>query len=93
MGKLLFMVGSYLLSSAFKTILLGAGIGLATQGFILVLINKYVDKSVFLFSGVGSDLMGLVGLSGLDVALSVIIGAIIARATIASLKIGISKSA
>jgi hypothetical protein len=92
MGKLLYLVGTFLLSGAIRQMLVGAGIGLVTSQFILTITNQYISKSFNSFSGVGVA-MGMMGLSGLDVALSIIIGAVVARATINSLKVSFSKAA
>lgn len=93
MGKLLYLVGTLLLSGAFRSILVGAGLGLATSQIILSLTNKYINAGITGVSGIGGSMIAFLGLSGADVALSIIIGAVVARATINSLKISLVKAA
>jgi len=93
MGKLLYMVGTLLLSGGFKTILVGAGLGLATSQFVLALTNRYISSALNGVSGIGGSMVAFLGLSGADVAISIIIGAVVARATINSLKISLVKAA
>ena len=62
--------------------LTGAGVGLVTSQIVLTVVNSIIDKAITqmgLFSAVG-----LLGLSGVDVGLSIIIFALVARATMAS---------
>lgn len=92
MGKLLYLVGTLLLSGGIKTMLVGAGLGLATSQIILSLTNKYINAGLTGVSGIGGSMVAFLGLSGADVALSIIIGAVVARATINSLKISLVKS-
>lgn len=76
--------------SFLSRVLLGAGLGLATAGFILTFVNYYIDKAVSTLSA-GGVVLGLIGLSGTDVALSIIVGALVARTTIDSLNIRLVK--
>lgn len=92
MGKLLYLVGTLLLSGSIRTMLIGAGLGLATSQIILSLTNRYITSGLSGVSGVGGAMVAFLGLSGADVALSIIIGAVIARATINSLKMSLVKS-
>lgn len=92
MGKLLYLVGTFLLSGSIKQMLLGAGIGLVTAQFILSITNQYIDAALSNMYGVGGDVVRIMGISGLDVALSIVIGAVVARATINSLKLSFTKA-
>lgn len=76
-------------SGAAKNMLTGAGLGLATSAFILTILNRYID--VFTQSMNGLQMIGLLAISGVDVAMSVIIGALVTRATIASQSISLTK--
>lgn len=91
MGKLLFTVGTFLLGSAFKKVLLGAGLGLLSSQVILTLINQYIGKAMQNMNWAGSTAVQFLGLSGADVMISVLVGALIARATIEASKIGLTK--
>jgi hypothetical protein len=76
-------------SGAAKNMLAGAGLGLATSAFILTILNQYIDT--FANSMNGLQIIGLLAISGVDVAISVIIGALVTRATIASQSISLTK--
>lgn len=91
MGKLLFIALSFFASSFLKQALLGAGLGLLSGAFVLTLVNQYINQAVSSMSSIGS-VAGLMGLAGLDVALSIVIGAVVCRATISSLSIRLSKA-
>lgn len=91
MGKILFTVGSYLLGSAFKRILIGAGLGLVSSQVIFNLINIYIGKAINNINFSAGTALQFLGLSGADIALSVLIGALIARATLEASKIGLKK--
>jgi len=92
MGKIIYLVGTLLLSGSVRSMLVGAGLGLATSQLILSLTNRYITSALSGVSGVGGSMVSFLGLAGADVALSIIIGAVIARATINSLKISLVKS-
>lgn len=92
MAKLLFLVGTFLLSGAIKRMLLGAGLGLISAQFILTITQRYINSSFSNMQSFGGVAVGLMGLSGLDVALSIVIGAVIARATINAMRVSIAKS-
>ena len=92
MGKLLFVVGQLLLGSAVKRLLLGAGLGLVSSQIILAIVRQFIDQGLNgLFSG-GGVVLSFLGMSGCDVALSVLIGAVIARATINSMGLTLKKA-
>ncbi|XID75131.1 DUF2523 family protein [Alkanindiges sp. WGS2144] len=91
MGKLLFLVGQLLLGSAVKRMLLGAGLGLMSSQIILTIVRQFINQGLSgLFSN-GGVVLSFLGLSGCDVALSVLIGAVIARATINSMGLTLKK--
>lgn len=76
-------------SRSLATILTGAGLGLATSQFILTILNRYIDYAVNQMSGI--SVIGLLGLCGFDQALSIIIAALVMRATIQSQSISLVK--
>ena len=63
-----------------KQLLLGAGIGLASAGVSLVVINYFISKITEMTGSIGYGVAGLFGLAGLDKALSIIIGAYVLKA-------------
>lgn len=91
MGKLALLVMTFFSGSFIKQALLGAGLGLVTSTVILTMVNKYISTAITNMSAVGS-IAGLMGLAGLDVAMSILIGAIVCRATISTLSTSIGKT-
>ena len=91
MGKLLFVVGQVLLGSALKRLLIGAGLGLASSQIIISIVRNFINDGISGISSGGGVVMSFLGLSGCDVALSVLIGAVIARATINSMGLTLKK--
>ncbi len=89
MGKLIFSLLGMFASSAIKQALIGAGLGLGTSAFLLTMFNRYMANAQQNLSGLG-ELLGLLGIAGVDVALSLIFGAMVFRVTVASLKLSLS---
>lgn len=69
----------------------GAGISLISGTVILTVINFLINRFMSDFMIVG-DLASLVGVSGLDQCISIIISAFIARAMISSTNLSFSKT-
>lgn len=86
MGKLLFTVLTMFASSAIRQMLIGAGIGLASSAFLITMFNRFMANAQQNLSALG-DVLGLLGLCGADIALSLIFGAMVYRVTVASLKL------
>lgn len=72
-------------------IIKGAGISLISGTVILTVINYLINKFMSDFFVVG-DLASLVGVSGLDQCISIIISAFIARAMISTSNLSLSKA-
>ena len=75
-----------------KTMLLGAGIGLASAGISLVVINYFISKIVEVSGDIGYGVVGIFGLAGLDKAMSIIIGAYVLKALLSKGKLSFKKS-
>ena len=69
----------------------GAGLGIATGAIVLTVVNFYIGK-VQQQAGLLGDMAGIAHLGGLDVALSIIIGAVVVRATLQATKIFVTKA-
>jgi hypothetical protein len=69
----------------------GAGISLISGTVILTVINFLIDRFISDFFVVG-DLASLVGVSGLDQCISIVISAMIARAMISSTSMSLQKT-
>lgn len=93
MGNLLIKIGQILFGSMGKRVLAGMGLGLFTSAISLTIINYYIAKilSSIQLGGVLSFGVGLLGLAGVDKALSIIIGAYVIKFTLQSTKLGIGK--
>ena len=78
-----------LMSQSVSKILAGAGLSLLSSGAILIVVNQYVSGAIAQFGSLGL-VAGLCSLAKLDVAMSIIIGAIVFRVTVgtAAIKIG-----
>lgn len=91
MIKLLWWALGLLLGSALKRILIGAGLALVSSQAIQALIDTYINKALSGMSFAGSSAIMFLGLSGADVAISILIGALMARVFIEASKIGLRK--
>jgi hypothetical protein len=89
--RLLYWVIGFVLGSALKRILLGAGLAIVSSQIILNIINVYINKALSGMSTGASSAMAFLGLSGADVAISILIGALIARATMEAMNLGLKK--
>lgn len=91
MLKAIFWILGLLLGSAVKRILIGAGLALISSQAIQGLIDVYITKALNGMNFAGSSAIMFLGLSGADVAISILIGALMARAFIEASKIGLRK--
>lgn len=91
LGDLLYSVGNSLLSGSLKRILTGAGLGLVTYASLSTLLEKLIsDANAQLATGDGA-ILSILGLSGIDTALSMVLSACIIRVTIYGTQIRIIK--
>lgn len=75
-----------------KRVLLGMGLGLASGAISLAVINYYINKIVASAGAIG-DMAAILHLAGMDTALSIMIGAIVIRASLGATKLSLSKVA
>ncbi len=90
MGNLLKNILDSFADGFLNRMIKGAGISLISGTVILTVINYLINKFMSDFFVVG-DLASLVGVSGLDQCISIIISAFIARAMITSSNVTIGK--
>lgn len=91
MMKLLVAFGEWLLKGSVRSALLGAGLGLGTGAAVLTALNVYIDRLVGQFGNLSNDVIGLLALSGVHIALSAIISAVVFRLTMNSAKVSLIK--
>lgn len=91
MGKLLFAFGSWLLSDFARKVLLGAGVAIVSSAVINTILSSFIQKAINASSNVDPTYLGLLSISGLDDAISIIIGALIARATILASSVSLKR--
>lgn len=83
------------LTGSLKKVLLGAGLSLSSGAISFVVINYYINKLLNYISGMSGEfsnyMISLFGLSGLDIALNVIISAYVVKFTLKSPQVFLSK--
>lgn len=72
------------------TVLTSLGIGFASGAITLVVVNYYIGKIVAQAGFLG-DMAAILHLGGLDKAVSIIIGAIVIRTSLAASKLSLAK--
>lgn len=92
MKAILFSLTSWLLSNFAKKVLLGAGVTIVSGAVINIVLTTYINKAIAASSQIDSTYLGLLSISGLDHAISIIIGALIARATLLAANLSFKKS-
>lgn len=91
MGKLIQVILSGFAGSFLKKLLVSAGLGIATGAIVLTVINYYIGK-IQQQAGFIGDMAGIAHLGGLDTAISIIVGAVVVRATLGATKITLTKA-
>lgn len=74
-----------------KDVLTGAGLTLGTAAINLTALNTIITKFKSDLNGIPSDLLGLASLAGIDVAISITLGAIVTRHALSSTKLTLKK--
>lgn len=92
MKAILFGLTSWLLSNFAKKVLLGAGVTIVSGAVINIVLTTYINKAIAASSQIDSTYLGLLSISGLDHAISIIIGALIARATLLAANLSFKKA-
>jgi len=92
MKAILFGLTSWLLSNFAKKVLIGAGVTIVSGAVINIVLTTYINKAIAASSQIDSTYLGLLSISGLDHAISIIIGALIARATLLAANLSFKKA-
>jgi hypothetical protein len=83
------LIGTWLVSLAgpiIKKILLTLGIGLVSYAALSVALNQAINAAKSAWSGMGGDTLALVQLAGVPDAISIIVGAVLARVAMQTVK-------
>ena len=91
MPAILFNIGSWLLTNFAQKVLLGAGVAIVSSAIINTILTSFIQKAISASSSVDPTYLGLLAISGIDQAISIIIGALVARATIVASSMGFKK--
>lgn len=71
---------------------MGAGVTLISGAVFNVILSIYINKAISASSSINPTYLGLLSISGLDHAISIIIGALVARATLMAANLSFTKS-
>lgn len=91
MPALLISIVTWLCGSLVSRLLIGAGLGLGVSAFMINFLNYYINGATQQLSGGSATVLAFIGLSGVDKGLSIILGALVTRVTLSSMKIGLIK--
>lgn len=91
MWRILYNVLDLFANNSVRALLTSLGIGLVSATAVSVLLSQYIDTALSQASSM--PLLGLLGLFGIDKALSILLGAVLTRASIEASKLSIGKRA
>ena len=91
MGDLLLLTLNQWLSTALGRLLVGAGLTLAVASGIVALFDTMLDSVIANFDNLPATVAALVNISGVDVALSLIVSALISRQGLMAIKVFVAK--
>lgn len=92
MGNFFYNIGQSLLSVGIKKALMGAGLGVASYTGMSTMLDSMISQSVSQMQG-GSDIaLAMLGMSGMDTALSMVLSAVLVRATIFGASLSLFKT-
>lgn len=91
MGDLLLLTLNQWLSTALGRLLVGAGLTLAVASGIVALFDSMLESVIANFDNVPATVAALVNISGVDVALSLIVSALISRQGLMAIKVFVAK--
>ena len=92
MGNFLLNIGQSLLSVGIKKALLGAGLGVASYAGLSSMLDSMINASVAQMQGGSAIALSFLGMSGMDTALSMVMSAVLVRATIFGATLSIVKA-
>lgn len=92
MGNFLFNIGQALLSVGIKKALMGAGLGLASYAGLSTMLDTMITNATLQMQGGSAIALAFLGISGTDTALSMIMSAVLVRATIFGASLSLVKA-
>lgn len=91
MADLLLLTLNQWLSTALGRLMVGAGLTLAVASGIVALFDSMLESVIANFDNVPATVAALVNISGVDVALSLIVSALISRQGLMAIKVFVAK--
>lgn len=91
MADLLLLTLNQWLSTALGRLLAGAGLTLAVASGIVALFDSMLDSVIANFDNVPATVAALVNISGVDIALSLIVSALISRQGLMAIRVFVAK--
>lgn len=91
MSDLLLLTLNQWLSTALGRLLTGAGLTLAVASGIVALFDTMLNSVIANFGAIPATVASFVNISGVDVALSLIVSALIARQGLLSVRVFVAK--
>lgn len=92
MVRILLLVAGFLLESAVKRLLVGAGLALVSMVSIQYFFNQKLAQAINQTGSMDNWILGLIAIGRLDECLSIIIAAVIARVTISSASLSLKRA-
>lgn len=91
MWRILYNVLDLFANNSFRSLMTSLGIGLVSGTAVYTLLSQYIDTALNQVSTM--PMLGLLGLFGIDSALSILLGAVLTRASIEASKLSLGKRA
>ena len=91
MADLLLLTLNQWLSTALGRLMVGAGLTLAVASGIVALFDNMLESVIANFDNVPATVAALVNISGVDLALSLILSALISRQGLMAIKVFVAK--
>ena len=91
MWRILYNVLDLFANNSARALLTSLGIGLVSATAVSVLLSEYIDSA--LSQAASMPFLGLLGLFGIDTAISLLFGAVLTRASIEASKLSFGRRA
>ena len=91
MARILLLVFGFVLESAIKRLLVGAGLGLVSMITIQTYFDQKLQQAINQTGAFDNWVLGLLAIAKMDTCLSIIVAAVIARVAISSAQLSLKK--